>query len=185
MSLLKKAIEHITKARTDFKEEIIKCRNALITLQEERRVTESLPIPRDEMIERVDALLEAHKSEYEEKLFALLQPLTRPEDPRGYVINPLGIDSHTAVYGCGIAPGHAVGVAKVTNYSLIGLLGDNIIRDALHASLERMPYPAEVGLPRAERQARLDQIDSEIRETHERLKMLRAEIKAAGIELSL
>lgn len=180
MSLLQKALDTLAKAKGDIQSELEKHEAELTRLRNERAVTERLPVPKAEFLQRVDEAVDLQREDYEAALHVLLQPLTKP-GPVRMTVNPLGLVPLSMLNGVP-APFERPDRGTVNTFSLQGLLAD-VIGDAIRKAIARMPYPAEVGLPQVEREKRLAEIDKETFAVEAKIAKLRDQIHQAGIRL--
>jgi hypothetical protein len=181
MSLLQKAFDTLAKVKTDIQSELKGHETALTQLRKEREVTERLPVPKAEFLSRLDSAIDAQREEYERVLFGLLQPLTQPGRVSA-IINPLGLEAGTQLVNGQVPSFNLPERGTVTGFALQGLLGDTI-KDALHQAAERMAYPTETGLPAAERQKRLSELDKEIAALEAKASDLREQLNQAGLRV--
>ncbi len=190
MSTLAKAFESIRKFRNDIEAEIDSLESQRETLMREREEVRHLPIPREDAIRRMEALIDHWQEPYEERVRLALLSLSDPGrlyDSPNVVINPLSISGDEDIRG-GVLRNQAPFVgerlymegAKI--HSLMGLLGPTVIKQRLREIMESMPYPDQVGLPMAERSARLQELDDQIRGLSAKIAALVNEAREAGID---
>ena len=177
--MFSKVIDQLKKLKTDAKTEIDKLESELSTLKAERDLTARLPVPKDEFLARVDALGEPSEK-FEAQLHAILKPLQSPRVTQP--VNPLGLTEKTEVQAGVILSHFAPERGAVSHYAVNHLLAP-LLRESLRAHAENMPYPEEVGLPAAQRAARLNELDREAAELEGRIASLREELSAAGVRI--
>lgn len=181
MTLLQKALDTLAKVKGDITAELKAHEAELAKLRKEREVTARLPVPKKEFLARLDAAVDSQREEYERVLFGLLQPLTQPGRVTA-AINPLGLEAGTQLVNGTLPAFNVPERGTVTGFALEGLLGDTI-KQALHQTAERMPYPSEVGLPQAEREKRLAELDQEIATAERTVADLREQLREAGLRV--
>lgn len=190
MNALAKAIDTIKKFRQDIETEVDNLEAQREALKREREDVKNLPIPREDAIRRMESLVDHWQRPYEERIGLALIRLSSPEgnyDSPNVAMNPLVITSHEDISGgvLRLAGSFVAELDRMTDlnlHSLMGLLGPTVIKQRLREIMEAMAYPDQVGLPMAERPARLEELDKQIRELDAKIGALLKDAREAGIE---
>lgn len=151
--------------------------------QKKRRREEiaAAPLAREDVVLMVDDLLRRAKEEYPQRLaesFAQRIMRCNVELPKDITAlrqrldtNLIGIHNHATQ----LQP-----EAVDLEFGLCALLGETI-RGPLVKVIEEMPWPADPGLPMAERFAELARLDAEVINLEKELRTIEREAEAAGV----
>jgi len=138
-------------------------------LKRERDEVAASPIPKNELKEKIVGLLDSVSNNYPKQLLndfrhqVVGEPMTHPEIRIGNILRN----------GTG---------NSVSANTLLYLLRDQIA-EGIKRAVDEMPYPGPEGLPTAEREAKLADLDKQIEKAETELQKLTSQAQAAGVEL--
>lgn len=172
-------IADIVNALRGAKSELSNLRARLKTLEKRREDLQSLPLPKSELVELVNRMIDEAGSAYPERLSRALNEYARePLKERQAVNHDEGTYSSVRVCTATEWPQIAA-TPKTVERALCYLLGD-LLKAGVYKAIDEMPYSGIVGPPMPERRKELAKIESEMASVKAQVKEAEEEMRAGG-----